>query len=145
MLSKSFKKLVLGRQEMVQCKRFFWHQTETCLLENLQIQKSFRLRCGSILFSMLSKLRFAKWVRFFEGNFIVKWVIFFISVYWLVDFLLQNLKIKKITLMMSTGRCGQYKNVCRNNILKKRIPNTRFWIIYISVEDSLFGDSFRAF
>ena len=35
LLSKCFKKVVLGRQEMVQCKCFFWHQTETCLLENL--------------------------------------------------------------------------------------------------------------
>ena len=35
LLSMCFKKVVLGRQEMVQCKCFFWHQTETCLLENL--------------------------------------------------------------------------------------------------------------
>ena len=35
LLSKCFKKVVLGRQEMVQCKCFFLHQTETCLLENL--------------------------------------------------------------------------------------------------------------
>ena len=35
LFSKCFKKVVLGRQEMVQCKCFFWHQTETFLLENL--------------------------------------------------------------------------------------------------------------
>ena len=29
LLSKCFKKVVLGRQEMMQCKCFFWHQTET--------------------------------------------------------------------------------------------------------------------
>ena len=34
-LSNSLKKVVLWRQEMVQCKIFFWPQTETCLLENL--------------------------------------------------------------------------------------------------------------
>ena len=30
LLSKCFKNVALGRQEMVQCKCFFWHQTETC-------------------------------------------------------------------------------------------------------------------
>ena len=33
--SKCFMKVVLGRQEMVQCKCFFLHQTETSLLENV--------------------------------------------------------------------------------------------------------------
>ena len=36
LLSRCFKNVVLGRQEMVQCKYVFWHQTETCLLENLK-------------------------------------------------------------------------------------------------------------
>ena len=35
LLSKCFKNAVLGRQEIVYCKYFFWHHTETCLLENL--------------------------------------------------------------------------------------------------------------
>ena len=35
LLSKYFRKVVLGSQKMVQCKYFFWHQTEACLLENL--------------------------------------------------------------------------------------------------------------
>ena len=35
LLSKCFKNAVLGCQEMVQCKCFFWHQTETCFLKNL--------------------------------------------------------------------------------------------------------------
>ena len=34
-LSKWYKNAVFGRQEMVQCKCFYWHQTETFLLENL--------------------------------------------------------------------------------------------------------------
>ena len=68
LLSKYFKNAVLGRQEMVQCKYFFWHQTETCLLENLLSQEEFRLCCGSILLSMSSELRFVKWVSFFERN-----------------------------------------------------------------------------
>ena len=33
-LSKCLRHAVLGCQEMVQCKCFFWHQTETYLLEN---------------------------------------------------------------------------------------------------------------
>ena len=32
---KCFKNAVLGSQEMVQCKCFFWRQTEVCLLKNL--------------------------------------------------------------------------------------------------------------
>ena len=35
LLSKPFQNAVLGRQEMMQCKRYFLRQTETCLLENL--------------------------------------------------------------------------------------------------------------
>ena len=34
-LSKYYKNAVFGRQEMVQCQCFFWHQTETFFLENL--------------------------------------------------------------------------------------------------------------
>ena len=36
LLSKCFKNAVLDRQKMGQCKCFFWHQTETYLLENLE-------------------------------------------------------------------------------------------------------------
>ena len=35
LLSKRFKSVVLERQEMMQCKCYSWHQTETFLLENL--------------------------------------------------------------------------------------------------------------
>ena len=35
LLSKCFKNAVLWRQEMTHPKCFFWHQTETCLLEYL--------------------------------------------------------------------------------------------------------------
>ena len=52
LLSKCFKKVVLGHQEIGQCKCFFWHQTETCLLENLYSEKVFCLCFGSILFSI---------------------------------------------------------------------------------------------
>ena len=41
--SKCFKNSGLGRQEMVQCKCFFWHKTEICLLKNLQSETWQRL------------------------------------------------------------------------------------------------------
>ena len=57
LLSKSFKNTVLGRQEMLQCKCFFWHQTETCFLENLQSH----FQCSNhFKFSMSIEFRFAK-------------------------------------------------------------------------------------
>ena len=45
--------------------------------------------------TMSSESKFIKWVRFFERNCIVKWVIIFGSFCWLWDFLLKNLKLKK--------------------------------------------------
>ena len=65
LLSICSKNAVLGCQEMMQHKYFFWDQTETCLLQS---QKGFWLCCGSILFSLSSKLRFLEWVRLFEQN-----------------------------------------------------------------------------
>ena len=59
LLSKCFKKVVLEHQEMVQCNCFFWHQTETCLLEKILTEKVFRLCFGSILFSISNKKRYA--------------------------------------------------------------------------------------
>ena len=66
LLSKCFKNAALGRQEMGQCKCFFWHQIETCLLENLKSQKDFWLYCGSILFlisSLIHKMNEAFWAK----------------------------------------------------------------------------------
>ena len=83
LLSNCSKNAVLRRVEMVQSRCFFWHQPKTCFL----------LCCKSTFFIMLSELRFVKWVRFFEQNCIVKWVIFFTIFNWLWHFLPQNLKI----------------------------------------------------
>ena len=53
------------------------------------------------------------------------------------DFLLENLKskknLKKKTLTMSTGMSGRIlkKMYAQSNIFIRRIPNVRFWIIYI--------------
>ena len=102
---KLFKNAVLGRQEMVQCKCFFWHQAEYVCWKICW--KGFWMCCGSILFSISSEFRFIKWVSFFKQNWIVKWVIFFANFCWLCDFLLKNLKSKKNTLMMSTGTRGR--------------------------------------
>ena len=82
LLSKCFKNAAIGRQEMVQCKCFFL-TPEAYVLENLQIQKGFWLYCWSILISISIELRFVTLVRFFEENCIVKWEIFFASVFWL--------------------------------------------------------------
>ena len=58
------------------------------------IRNMFFLLCWvSIFFITLSELRFVKWMRFFEWNCIIKWVIFFASFCWLWDFLLENLKL----------------------------------------------------
>ena len=128
LLSNCFKNAVLRRQEMAQCKYFFWHQTETCLLENLESQKGFWLRCGSILFSMSSELKFIKWMRFFERNCIVKCLIFFVSFCWFRDFLLENLKLKKSYDDFHQNVWSNIKALyARNNIFKKRIPNMIFW------------------
>ena len=116
---------------MEHCKCYFLHQTETCLLE-------FWLCCGSKSFSMSSELRFVKWVRCFDRNSIVKWVIFSASYCWFWDFLLENLKLKK-TDDVKWNVWTNIKNLCaRNNIFKKRIPNVRFWIIFILVHFYLF-------
>ena len=79
---------------MVQCKCYFWHQTEPCSLENLESHKGFWLRWNSILFSMSSELRFVKWVMIFKWNCVVKWVIFSVSFCWSSDFLLENVELK---------------------------------------------------
>ena len=81
LLSTYFKNEDLACQEMVQCKCFFWSQTETCLLEILHSQKSFWLSCGSILFSISIELRFLKWMRFSERTCVVKWVTSFAIFY----------------------------------------------------------------
>ena len=99
-----FKNAVLGRQEIVQCNIFSdTKQKHDCW----KSQKYFWLCCGRILFLMSSELRFVKWVTLFERNCIVKCVIIFANFCWLWDFLLENLKIKKKTLMKSTGTSGK--------------------------------------
>ena len=57
-----------------------------------KVWKVFWLCFGTILFSMSRELRFLKLGRFFERNYVVKWVIFFTSFYWLWDSLLENLQ-----------------------------------------------------
>ena len=96
---------------------------------------------------MLSELRFGKWVIFFEWNCIVKCLIVFASFCWLWDFLQENMKLKK-TLIMFFGTSGQIWIRCMPEIIffQKRIPNMRFWIIYISVQILCsFGDYFFFF
>ena len=84
---------------------------------------------------MSNELRFIKWVRFFERNSIVKWVIFFGSFCGLWDFLLNNLKLKK-DLMISAGTYGW---VCKSYMSEKIFSKKCF---YILVQFSFLGDWF---
>ena len=80
------------------------------------------------IISMSSELRFIKWVRFFEWNCIVKWVIFFGSFSWLWDFLLKNLKLKKKSDDVHWNVWTNIKKFhVRKNIFKKINLNMRFW------------------
>ena len=111
LLSICFKNTVLGRQEMV-LNKYFSDTKQKHVCWKFVKSENFWPRCGSILFSMSSELRFVKWVRFFEQNCIVKCVIFFASFCWLWDFLMENLKLKKKeTLMISTGTFGLLSDI----------------------------------
>ena len=95
---------------------------------------------------MSSESRFAKWVRFFERNCIVKCVIFFTSFCWLWDFLLQNLKLKRNSEDVCWYFWSNTNKLCtRNNNFKKRIPNMAFWITYILVQISFLGTALGCF
>ena len=117
----------------MQCKYFFWHQKETCLLENLQIQKGFWLCCASILFSMPSELKFIKWLRFFWEICTVKWVIFFSSFCWL----LENLKLETNSYDVHWNVWTNIKKLhARKYIFKKEFQIWNF-------ESSIFWSNFR--
>ena len=85
-------------------------------------------------------------MRFFEWSGIVEWVIIFASFSWLWGFLLEKMKIKKSSDDFHWNVWTNTKTLfVRNNIFKKRIPNLRFWIIYILVEISLLGTTLGRF
>ena len=68
-----------------------------------------------------------KTVRCFEQNCIVKCIIFFAIFCWLLDFLLENLQLKKSSGDIHWNVWINIKLLyARNNILKKRVPNMRF-------------------
>ena len=92
-----------------------------------------------------------KWVevckmsKVFEQDCIVKCVIFFASLFWLWDFLLENLELEN-PLMMPSGMSGQIsKRMHEKNIFKKRIQNKRFWIFIFWSKFTFLGGCFRAF
>ena len=91
------------------------------------------------IFSTSSELRFVKWVRFFEGNCIVKWAIFFASFCWLWDFLLENLILKKDSDDVHWNMWTNIKKLYASNNIFKKIPSMRFWTIYILIQILLFG------
>ena len=94
---------------------------------------------GCVAGALSSELRFVKWVTLFERNCIVKCVIFFANFCWLWDFPLENLKIKRNSDEDHRNAWKNMKMLYSQNIFKNRIPNMRFWIIYILVQISFFG------
>ena len=89
---------------------------------------------------IFNELRFVKWVRFFQPNCTVKWVIIFASFCWLWDFLLENLKSKKNSDYVRWNVWTNIKKLySQNNIFRKIIPIMRFWISFILVQISFFG------
>ena len=125
LLSKYFKKVVLGRQEMVQCKWSFWHQTEACLQEKFVNWESFlsmfwkhfifnfkRVEIRKISVAVLSETVLSN-----EWSFSLVFIDFEIFCYkfW-----------NKKTLMISTGTC-ELKLYTRKNIFRKR--NYKFFVV----------------
>ena len=110
---------------MVEYKYFFWYQTETCLLKIYKVRKVFDCVARAYYFQCQ-----VSWV-------IVKCVIFFASLCWLWDFLLENLKLKKKSDEIQWNVWTNIKTLyARNNIFKKRISNIRF------LKHLYFGPSF---
>ena len=129
---------------MMQCKCFFWHQTEKCWLENLSSEKGFWLRSESILFSVSSELRFLKRGRFFERNSIVNWVIVLASFCWIWGFLLEDQKNKKNSDNIHWNLWTNIKKLYslnRNNNFKKKefqiwgFESFTFWSKFSSLGD----------
>ena len=109
-------------------------------------QKGFWLHCGTILLSMSNELNFIKWVRFFERNCIVKWMILIASFCWLWDFLLEKMKLKWNSDDVRWNVWTNIKKLYPQNIIfKTRIPNMAFSIIYILVQISLLGTALGHF
>ena len=135
LLSKCFKNAILERQEMMQCNIFFDTKQKHDCWKICEVRNIF----GCVERVMSSELRFVKWVTLFERNCIVKCVIFFANFCWLWDFPLENLKIKRNSDEDHRNAWKNMKMLYSQNIFKNRIPNMRFWIIYILVQISFFG------
>ena len=95
--------LILHNHSQTFIKHSFWknvdiHEKETTN-NNIALNK--------VQTTGKSKLSYGEQKRQSFITCIVKWAIFFAGFCWLWFFLLENLKIKKKTLMMSTGTCGR--------------------------------------
>ena len=66
LLPKCFKNAVLERQEMAQCKYFFWHQNRNMFTGKFVVksEKVLTMLRERMLFSMSSDLSFIKWLKF---------------------------------------------------------------------------------
>ena len=126
LLLKCFSEVVLGRQEMVQCKNFSWHQTETYILAAFWEHVIFNFKRVEI-----RKISWVLATLYFKMSDLFGWFLLALR------FSATNSGINK-TLMMSTGTCG-LRLYARKNIFEKRITNMRFWIIYSLVQVSFFA------
>ena len=78
------------------CKKFFWYQLETSAGKLLKSER-FLAVLREHIFLNVKWVEVHKWVKFFGQNSTVKWVISFASFCWLWHFLLENLKLKRIS------------------------------------------------
>ena len=115
---------LLGVKKWCSANVFFWHQTETCVLEYLQSQKGFWLYCCIVN----------------------KWSFSLVFLAWRI---LGNLKIKKKLWWFPLERVDEHENaVCpKIYFLKKNAEYEilNHWIIYILVQVSLLGTALGGF
>ena len=136
------------------CKKFFWYQLETSAGKLLKSER-FLAVLREHIFLNVKWVEVHKWVKFFGQNSTVKWVISFASFCWLWHFLLENLKLKRISdnihwnVWTNIKKFYAWNSIFKKKKKEKKNPNMRFWIIYLLVQRIIyilyFGDCFRAF
>ena len=88
---------------------FLWHQ-----IKNMFAGK---FSCVARAYYVQCQVSWGLWTEwdFFSKNCIIKWVIFFAGFFWLPDFLVGDLKLKR-TPIMSTGTCGRISKCCKPKV-----------------------------
>ena len=91
---KCSENVVLGRLEMVLRKYFFLRSARNIFAGKFVKWVRILAVSWEYIFYNVERIEVRKMSRFFERNFIVKWVTCFASFCWFGDFLLHNLKSK---------------------------------------------------